>query len=145
MSTADNKALATRFVASLSDLTGQSLAPLLTESSTFSLMVRSRGLPLASELTGAQFIELMHEMTKVLPDGVRHEPKWMIAEGDYVAVETDCHAALPGGRAYNNAFVFILRMHDGRVDEVREYCDLLHAKEALFPEPAAESAATGVA
>jgi ketosteroid isomerase-like protein len=142
MSTADNRELAKRFVDSLGDLTGESLAPLLTETSTFELMVRSRGIPLAAKMTGSEFLELMHAMTSVLPKGIRHVPRGEpIAEGDYVSIETDCRADLPGGRIYNNAFVFILRMHDGRIDEVREYCDLLHAKEELFPEPVATAAA----
>jgi ketosteroid isomerase-like protein len=39
---------------------------------------------------------------------------------------------MPSGRAYNNMYHFLLRIHGGKVESVQEYTDLLYAKEVVF-------------
>jgi uncharacterized protein (TIGR02246 family) len=38
------------------------------------------------------------------------------------------------GRKYDNAYCGVFRIRDGRIAEVREYLDSLHAAQVLFPD-----------
>jgi len=38
------------------------------------------------------------------------------------------------GRKYDNAYCGVFRIRDGRIVEVREYLDSLHAAQVLFPD-----------
>ena len=59
-------------------------------------------------------------------------PTGMTAEGDRVAVEAQGHAELLDGRIYDPQYHFLVTLRDGKVFEVREYMDTLHAKEIFF-------------
>ncbi|MGE0830991.1 MAG: nuclear transport factor 2 family protein [Hyphomonadaceae bacterium] len=51
------------------------------------------------------------------------------AEGDRVAVEAVSHAELTNGRLYNNHYHFLIVFRDGKITQVKEYNDSLHAAE----------------
>lgn len=131
------KDIARSYIAGYADLTGRSTAPILHPDARVRMMHRSYGLPLPREMSGSEYLALFPGMAELLPFGIRHEVRSLIAEGDVVAVETECHADLGGGRAYANAFHFRLVIRDGRVVSVHEYTDFLHTKEALFDPVAA--------
>jgi ketosteroid isomerase-like protein len=50
----------------------------------------------------------------------------IIAQGDFVFLEAESHADLAGGERYNNNYGFLLRFHDGKLIEHKEYTDTLH-------------------
>jgi ketosteroid isomerase-like protein len=53
--------------------------------------------------------------------------------GDWVTLETQSYARLKDGRVYDPAGVFVVRVApDGRLADVREYFDTLHAHETFF-------------
>jgi ketosteroid isomerase-like protein len=56
----------------------------------------------------------------------------VIAENDRVAVEWESHAITKDGRTYANNFSFIFVVKDGKIVQVREYCDLRHVNEVLI-------------
>jgi ketosteroid isomerase-like protein len=132
MSIAANKEVVCRYIDAYQDLTGATSEPLLHDEATIQLMVRASGLPLPTHYTKAEYLALFPQMATVLPNGIKHELRSLIGEGDWVAAETECFGPLPGGRNYNNVFHFLFGFRDGKIATVREYCDYLHTKEALF-------------
>jgi hypothetical protein len=131
-SLAENKRIATAFVDGLHDLTGATCGALMSDSAVWQVMARTRSLPLGAPLPRAEFIAMMQSMRSVFPTGVRHEVRGIVAEGDRVAVESESYADLPGGLHYNNLYHFLLVIRGGKVEMVREYTDLLYAKELVF-------------
>lgn len=128
----NNKRVAQCFLESLHDLSGATCASLMSETAIWQVMARSKTLPLGQPLTKTQFTAMMQAMRRVFPQGVRHEVRSMIAEGDRVAVESECYADFADGRHYNNLFHFLITVRNGQIELVREYTDLLYAKEVVF-------------
>jgi ketosteroid isomerase-like protein len=61
--------------------------------------------------------------TEDLPPSSRVEVSHVHADGDSVIVEHVGRNVLPDGRRYDNQYCWVLRFHDGFVQEVREYMD----------------------
>ncbi|GAA1786863.1 hypothetical protein GCM10009712_37820 [Pseudarthrobacter sulfonivorans] len=131
-SIAVNKKVVTQYIAAYSDLTGVTSEPLLHSDAKIMLMSRASGLPFAESYTKHEYLDLFPGMSQVLPEGIVHKVCGMIAEDDWVAVETECFANLPNGRQYNNLFHFAIRLSGGQIIEIREYCDFLHVQQELF-------------
>lgn len=129
---AENKRIAVAFIEGLHDLTGVTCGAVMSDSAVWQVMARTRSLPLGAPLPKVEFVAMMQSMRSAFPMGVRHEIRGIVAEGDRVAVETESYADLPGGRKYNNLYHFLLVIRGGRVESVREYTDLLYAKEVIF-------------
>ena len=59
------------------------------------------------------------------------------AEADRAVLEWRVRGiASATGRDYDNAYCGVFRVRDGRITEVREYLDSLHAARVLFPDAA---------
>jgi ketosteroid isomerase-like protein len=56
----------------------------------------------------------------------------MIAEGNRVAVELQCRAALHNGRVYDNQLHVSIQLLDGKVWRVREYLDTAHCHDIFL-------------
>ena len=82
MSIAENKRIAGQFIEALADLSGTSCMALMSDSGTFAWMLRSRSLPLGTQVTKEEFGEVVRSMRSAFPNGVRHEIRDMLAEGD---------------------------------------------------------------
>lgn len=67
------------------------------------------------------------------PPSNTHE--WIIADGDFVVVTASGNSTTVDGKPYANDYVFIFRMQDGKIAEVREYMDGAIADAALGPHP----------
>lgn len=135
MTIQDNKAIAKRFIEGLGSCNVDELELTLNDTAIFWIMARSEGLPLPRRMTKTELCSNTRRMADILPNGISHKITGMIGEGDHVAVETECYAELPGGKKYNNLFHFFITIRDGKVETIREYTDLLHTKQALFPDP----------
>ncbi|MCR1783402.1 nuclear transport factor 2 family protein [Nocardioides carbamazepini] len=66
------------------------------------------------------------------PDGLRLRAHRVVTDDDFdrtglVAVEVQGHGVHRRGGTYQNRYVFVLRAEDGRLAEIREYCDTRHA------------------
>ena len=59
------------------------------------------------------------------------------AQGDRVAVEAESFAPLTSGKTYNNTYHFLFLFRDGKICQVREYNDSLHAAQIFGPAMAA--------
>ncbi len=70
----------------------------------------------------------------MFPEGMSLTPKAMTAEGNRVAVEAETYGKHASGKIYNNFFHFMLVIHDGKIQEWKEYMDTKHASYTFFGE-----------
>lgn len=61
----------------------------------------------------------------------RNIPEDIIAEDDRVVVLAKGEVKTIRGEDYNNDYCFVIRMRDGKIVEVREYCDTALAEARL--------------
>ena len=59
-----------------------------------------------------------------------------IADGDHVVVESVGKMQTKAGVPYNNEYCLIYRLKDGKIVEIREYCDSALTEKVLGPYPA---------
>jgi len=60
-----------------------------------------------------------------------------IADGDYVVVEARGDNVTKTGIRYDNDYCLVFRLENGKIKEVREYCDSVLTEQALGRFPAA--------
>jgi uncharacterized protein len=60
-----------------------------------------------------------------------------IAEGDYVAVEARGDNVTKAGLRYDNQYCMVWRIENGKISEIREYCDSALVERVLGPFPGA--------
>ena len=128
-----NRRIARSFLENIGTLDPDRLRPMMGDPFVFKTMFRSKGHPLIAELPQDEFFRFLLSAQSIFPNRCRHQVVGTVAEGDLVAVETECFAEMSDGRLYNNLFHFHIRLTLGKIVEVREYGDFLHAQEVLFP------------
>jgi ketosteroid isomerase-like protein len=55
----------------------------------------------------------------------------VVAEGDRVFIEAQGDALLKTGQRYQNVYVMALRVRDGQIAELKEFCDSLHTYQVM--------------
>lgn len=63
---------------------------------------------------------------------LRITPSSMVAEGAKVAVEAEGFATMEDGRIYENRYHFLFEVADGKVRQIKEYMDTMHARSIFF-------------
>jgi uncharacterized protein len=63
----------------------------------------------------------------------RSSAERLIAEGDYVVIESRGDVITNSGRPYRNTYCYVCRLEDGKVRELTEYCDTELLTKALAP------------
>ena len=66
-----------------------------------------------------------------------------IADGDHVVVEAKGDNLTMAGVHYDNDYCLVFRLENGKIKEVREYCDSVLTEKALGPFPEAQRRAAG--
>lgn len=66
-----------------------------------------------------------------LKSGIRSTLQNMVAERDFVVVQSRGHAETVDGRQYNNTYCHVFRIQAGKISEVTEYMDTELAKSVL--------------
>jgi uncharacterized protein len=66
-----------------------------------------------------------------------------IAEGDYVVVEARGDNVTKTGQRYDNQYCMVWRIENGRIKEIKEYCDSTLVERVLGPFPAERKLAVG--
>jgi hypothetical protein len=76
----------------------------------------------------------------LLAAGRRTVPLRFFADGDHVVVEARGEMQTKAGVPYNNEYCLIYRLKDGKIVEIREYCDsaLTEAVLGKFPVVASQ-------
>jgi ketosteroid isomerase-like protein len=65
-----------------------------------------------------------------------------IADDDYVAVEARGDNVTTAGLRYDNQYCLVFRIANGKIKEIREYCDSALVERVLGPFPASRIAAS---
>ena len=63
----------------------------------------------------------------------------LIAEDDFVVVECRGRVSTRSGRRYDNTYCYVVRLADGKLRELTEYCDTELISSALDPPGTTES------
>src|SRR5271168_119736 len=66
-----------------------------------------------------------------------------IADGDHVEVEAKGDNVTTTGVRYDNDYCLVFRLEDGKIKEIREYCDSVVTEKALGRFPEARKKAAG--
>jgi uncharacterized protein len=66
-----------------------------------------------------------------------------IAEGDYVVVEARGDNVTRTGQRYDNQYCMVWRIENGRISEIKEYCDSALVERVLGPFPEARKLVAG--
>jgi len=83
--------------------------------------------------------DLLCHVRSQLVDRGRTVAHRLIAEGDYVVVEAKGDNLTRSGMRYDNDYCLVYRLEDGKIKEIREYCDSVLTEKALGPFPATGS------
>ena len=76
---------------------------------------------------------MFRPLLKQYADRYTNTPTNILADGDFVIVESQGAVTTKDGKAYNNRYCFVITMRDGKMLELREYCDTALADEVLMP------------
>jgi ketosteroid isomerase-like protein len=89
--------------------------------------------------TGKESIlgDLHGHVRSLLVERARTIAHRFIADGEHVVVEARGDNVTKAGVRYDNDYCLVFRLENGRIKEVREYCDSVLTEKALgpFPEP----------
>src|SRR5258706_11797381 len=89
--------------------------------------------------TGKESIlnDLHGHVRSLLVERARTVARRFIADGDCVVVEARGDNLTRTGVRYDNDYCLVFRLENGKIKEVREYCDSVLTERALglFPEP----------
>lgn len=81
--------------------------------------------------------DLMGHVRALLEERTRTVAHNFIAEGDYVVVEARGDNITKAGVRYDNDYCMVWRLENGRIKEIREYCDSALVERALGAFPTA--------
>ncbi|EFC86814.1 nuclear transport factor 2 family protein [Parafrankia sp. EUN1f] len=65
-------------------------------------------------------------------DGIRFEFESITAEADRVACQLKGYSTLADGRVYNNEYIYLFHVRDGKIYHMDEYIDTKYADETLL-------------
>jgi ketosteroid isomerase-like protein len=88
----------------------------------------------------ALFRDLYGYLGTLVAEGRRTIAHRFIAEGDHVVVEAVGEMKTKAGVPYNNDYCLIYRLKDGKIVEIREYCDSVLTEKVLGKYPARATA-----
>jgi ketosteroid isomerase-like protein len=66
-----------------------------------------------------------------------------IAEGDYVVIESRGDNVTKAGLRYDNQYCMVYRIENGKIKEIKEYCDSTLVERVLGPFPEQRKRAAG--
>jgi uncharacterized protein len=120
------KAVVAAFFAALSNDDIAAVDEIVDPRGEFWVLSHRRAVPAGAWLDGFR-----HLIRDRAPGGVKFVVSTLTAEDDRVAAVVECHATFDDGRIYENIYHFLIRVDDGRVAQLWEYGDTLHAERVL--------------
>ena len=81
-----------------------------------------------TEFTLRRWLELLDPIVARMPDGLEVIRHRTIAEGEWVAVDTESRGALTDA-IYNMRYTFWFRVRDGRVQEMKQFFDTKYGEQ----------------
>jgi ketosteroid isomerase-like protein len=85
--------------------------------------------------------DLHGHVRSLLAERARTIAHRFIADGDHVVVEAKGHNLASTGDRYDNDYCLVFRLENGKIKEVREYCDSALTERVLGPFPEARKLA----
>jgi ketosteroid isomerase-like protein len=76
-----------------------------------------------------------------IQNGLMGHFRSFIAEGDYVVVEARGDNVTKAGLRYDNQYCMVWRIENGKIKEIKEYCDSALVERVLGPFPEARKLA----
>jgi ketosteroid isomerase-like protein len=128
MSAEDNKKVVLGFFENMNAGNGAAVLGALADSATWWV---AGNFALSGTKTKAQFAQLIGELGARIDGALRVTPVGVTAEGDRVAVEAESYARMKNGKTYQNKYHFLFVVRDGKIQQVKEYLDTMHANEVL--------------
>jgi len=128
MGVEENKKIVLGLFENMSSGNGAAVMNALADSATWWV---AGNFPLSGTKTKAQFGELVGQLGSNIDGALKLTPSGVTAEGDRVAVEAESHAKMKNGKTYQNKYHFLFVVRDGKIQQVKEYLDTMHANDVL--------------
>jgi ketosteroid isomerase-like protein len=134
MSAAANKKLVQQVFADSASRSGTTFADNLAEDASW---VVTGQYSWSHEFRGREAIQngLMGHFRSFFAERPRTVAFNFIADGDYVAVEARGDNVTKAGLRYDNQYCLLFRIEDGKIKQIREYCDSTLVERVLGPFP----------
>jgi ketosteroid isomerase-like protein len=142
MSAADNKKLIQQVYKDSASRSGTTFADSLAEDAVW---IVTGQYSWAREFRGREAIQngLLGHLRSLLAARPRTVAFNFIAEGDYVVVEARGDNVTTAGVRYDNQYCIVWRIEDGRIKQIKEYCDSALVERVLGPFPEQQKLAAG--
>jgi ketosteroid isomerase-like protein len=142
MSAADNKKLVQQVFADSANRSGTTFADNLAEDASW---VVTGQYSWSHEFRGREAIQngLMGHFRSFFAERPRTLAFNFIADGDYVAVEARGDNVTKTGQRYDNHYCLVFKIENGKIRQIKEYCDSTLVERVLGPFPEARKLAAG--
>jgi ketosteroid isomerase-like protein len=142
MNTAANKKLVQQVFTDSANRSGTTFADNLAEDATW---VVTGQYSWSHEFRGREAIQngLMGHFRSFFAERPRTVAFNFIADGDYVAVEARGDNVTRAGMRYDNQYCLVFRIENGKIKQIKEYCDSTLVERVLGPFPEARKLAAG--
>ena len=134
MSAADNKKLVQQIFADSAARSGTTFADNLAEDASW---IVTGQYSWSHEFRGRDAIQngLMGHFRSFFAERPRTLAFNFIADGDYVAVEARGDNVTKAGLRYDNQYCLVFRIENGKIKQIKEYCDSTLVERVLGPFP----------
>ena len=142
MNTAANKKLVQQVFTDSANRSGTTFADNLAEDATW---VVTGQYSWSHEFRGREAIQngLMGHFRSFFAERPRTVAFNFIADGDYVAVEARGDNVTRAGMRYDNQYCLVFRIENGKIKQIKEYCDSTLVERVLGPFPEQRKLAAG--
>jgi uncharacterized protein len=142
MSAADNKKLVQQIFADSAARSGTTFADNLAEDASW---VVTGQYSWSHEFRGRDAIQngLMGHFRSFFAERPRTLAFNFIADGDFVAVEARGDNVTKEGLRYDNQYCLVFRIENGKIKQIKEYCDSALVERVLGPFPQERKLAAG--
>jgi ketosteroid isomerase-like protein len=142
MSAADNKKLVQQIYADSASRSGTTFADSLADDACW---IVTGQYSWSHEFRGRDAIQngLMGHFRSFFAERPRSVAFNFIAEGDHVVVESKGDNVTKAGLRYDNQYCMVWRIEDGKIKQIKEYCDSALVERVLGPFPEARKCVAG--
>ncbi|MWV27767.1 nuclear transport factor 2 family protein [Aurantiacibacter rhizosphaerae] len=123
-----NKRVVREFLKHMSAMNAPEMAKWITDDFT---IVHTPASVLHGTYSAAEMPALAEKITATLPNGIQLHITDMFAERDAVIVQATGTATSASGKPYNNTYLLLFKVRDGRVVSMTEYLDSILVNEVF--------------
>jgi ketosteroid isomerase-like protein len=131
MNTAANKSLVKLFLSHFENSSANKILEMMSDDATWWVNGKPHLFSFAGLKTKSEMISVFGELFGFFEGGLKMNLKNSIGEGDMVAAEVQSLGVAKTGKLYENEYHMLFRIRDGKIAEVREYTDPMHAVEVM--------------